>query len=176
VDPAADPRWERTWNRLNDLFEFPGSPGQPTSDADPGPADPGRLDLSLDDQVGVGAIPAEVWEQAQRLIQQARVSAEREARMILSAARDEADSVLERARADAAALRATAERDADQTVRAARERAEEVRESALRDLATELDDERERRDAARRQAGHGVDPSPSGTEGGSGRLGWLFGR
>jgi vacuolar-type H+-ATPase subunit H len=151
VDPARDTRWEQTWNRLNEL----------TGDAEPtASTESADLDTTAHDPAAGTdeAVPAEVWDKATALLQQARRTAELEADGILDAARTKARAILTRAEADAAAIREAAERDA---LRISQD-TERLRESALQDLVAELD-ERRRDDVGPRR---GV----------SGRQKWRFGR
>lgn len=132
IDPAVDPRWEQVWNRLNDELNFPdlSVPTTPTVRAG---------DVGDERVLPSPALPDELWEQAQELLQQARLSAA----TIESKARDEARRIVERARNDAAGIRSSAERDAERIRQAAVERVEreveELREQALRELAEEVD-------------------------------------
>jgi hypothetical protein len=178
VDPAADTRWERAWNRINEseLAEAPVSPAPPTAAGGMAGYDPADDDTDDDTEP---AIPTGAWEEAQRLLDQARVTA----RGIVSAARAEADGVLARARTEADAIRSAAERDGEQLIQAAREQARQeaeaitreatdIKEAALADLAARLD-ELERHPPA---AGGGGDQDRSAAEGRPGRLERWFGR
>jgi vacuolar-type H+-ATPase subunit H len=137
INPATDTRWEKVWNRLNyelNLSDLSAStvPAVEAAEGDGGSDGDERL-------LPESAMPAEVWEQAQELIQQAQLSAS----TIVSNARDDARLIIERAREKANEIQSTAEREAEQirqaaVVRAAQE-AEELRERVLRDLAEEVD-------------------------------------
>jgi len=190
VDPATDTRWERTWSRLNELGKVPVS-AAPAGTVDDS-VDTDTDDIDLPDVTEDGAeqaIPAEIWEQAQGLLQQARASAQRvdrEARRAISAAHVEAHRILDQARAEAAEIRSAAEREAERILLTARERAareaEEMRQTSLAALATELDEfERQHRAAARTPGNSPTDertskdPEQPRADGRPGRRGW-FGR
>jgi hypothetical protein len=152
VDPALDTRWEQTWNRLNELTSEPErTASSETAGLDTIGSDPAD---SIDE-----AVPAEVWDKAAALLQQARHTAKLEADAIVEAARTQARAILAKAETDATAIReAAALRISQET--------EQLRETALRELAAELDeqlDERRKDDAGPRR---GV----------SSRQKWRFGR
>lgn len=151
VDPTLDPRWEQTWNRLNEQLNVTASSVSNGQGAD-GEEDSDTVDY-LDEPV---VVSAGVWDQAQYLIQQARLSAEREAATIVARAREEAKSIVRQARTEATEMQAAAHRDAEQIIQAARERArqetEALRESVLQELIAELDKHEPRRPATPRPA------------------------
>jgi hypothetical protein len=183
VDPVTDTRWERAWNRLSEVVRVPAfAPPVGTVDDRTGTVEGDLLDAT--DGGAESAIPAEIWERAQGLLQQARVSADREARKVILAAQAEADRILDRAHAEAAEIRSAAERAAEQIRQTAHDRAEreagELKETILADLATELDDFERYRSAARTPGGRAggqtsEDPERPRTDSRPGRRGW-FGR
>ncbi|HJZ57412.1 MAG TPA: helix-turn-helix domain-containing protein, partial [Gemmataceae bacterium] len=77
VDPATDTRWERTWSRLSELVRVSVSAAAPAGTVDDGvdtvDADLADADLAdaTDDDGVEPAIPAEIWDRAQRLLHQA---------------------------------------------------------------------------------------------------------
>lgn len=184
VDPATDTRWERTWNELNEQL-YLGDASVPIVQVEDMAGSEERSFRPTDERPPEPAIPAEVWDKAQEVIRQARLSA----KQIVSDAREEAGAVVERADADATAIRAAADLKAEQLVRDATERAErivqdagergerivrdkkreaeELWESVLQDLAVKVD-ERERLGLA--------DWQPSPEQSTSGRPRWRFGR
>jgi vacuolar-type H+-ATPase subunit H len=183
VDPATDTRWERTWSRLSELVKAPVSATPVDTDDDRG--DTVVVGLPDADDEAEPAIPTEIWERAQGLLQQARASAGREARKVVLEARAEADGILDRARTEAAEIRSAAERDAEQILLTARDRAVreagELREAILADLETEWDELERHRSAARTPGSGGTDkrtgkdPERPRADGKPRRRGW-FGR
>lgn len=150
VDTTVDPRWEQTWNRLNEQLNVIVSAGSDDQVEDE--EDSNTVDYHDEPVV----VSTGVWDQAGYLIQQARLSAEREAATIVARAREEAKSIIRQARTEATEMQVAAHRNAEQIIQVARERArqeaEALRESVLQELIAELDKHEPRRPAAPRLA------------------------